>query len=65
MTTATTPIRGEDRERPASDAAPALEAPSRAITRRMTQDELRVRDLQLAECRRVAANARTPTRGCR
>jgi hypothetical protein len=40
-------------------------AKSRAITRPLTEAQLRVRDLVLAECKRIAANIKRPVKGCK
>jgi hypothetical protein len=49
----------------ASADRPTAVSPSRAITRPLSQEEIRRRDLMLAECRRIAENARRPVRGCK
>lgn len=40
-------------------------AQPRAITKPLTEAQLRVRDLILAECRRIAANLKRPVKGCK
>jgi hypothetical protein len=43
---------------------PFVIAKSRAITRPLTEAQIRVRDLVLAECRRIAANIKRPVKDC-
>lgn len=47
------------------EAPPTRVLTSRAMTRPMTEEQIRVRDLLLAEHRRLAANERSPVLDCK
>lgn len=44
---------------------PRLVVTPRTITKPMTTEQMRVRDLQLAECRRITANTHGPVKNCK